>query len=224
MRSGSTLLNHLLMGHPQVIGCGERNATIRDAADLHTLAVDAYYRRRRWLRRRPYVTDQINHSRFLDDPAVLGLPHVRTVFLIRRPEAAIASMAEVFGRHYGMTLDEAMDYYEQRLVDVARLAEGHPRPELATFVTFEALVETPDTALRALSTALGLVPALTPRYRTYGFTGGSGDPSPTIHERRVVAPPPRRAVLPADRRAALEARWSATVETMTARCATIVTA
>jgi hypothetical protein len=177
MRSGSTLLHHLLLGHPDVIGCGERNATYRGPSDLRRLAVDAYYHRRELLRRRAFAVDQINHTRFLSDPALLDPPHTRALFLVRQPGPSVSSMVEVLGHHYGTTLAQAVSHYRTRLSDLERLAAGLTDPGRAFFLTYEALVNRTDAVLAALSSFLGLRPYLSARYDTYRFTGRSGDPS-----------------------------------------------
>jgi hypothetical protein len=195
MRSGSTLLHHLLISHPDVIGCGERNARYDTPKDLRRLAVDAYYRRRELLSRRTFAVDQINHTRFLANPALLSTPRTRTIFLVRDPVPTIASMVEVLGHHYGMTLEQAVSQYRTRLSDLAQLGAGLTDPARAFFLTYDALVEQTGPTLSQLSRFLQLSPGLTPGYRTFPFTGSAGDPSPTIRAGQVVRPPGRASVL-----------------------------
>lgn len=188
MRSGSSLLQHLLISHPRIFGCGERNATYGSERDLDRLAVDVYYRRRELWRRYPLLVDQINHDRFLIDESLLDHPRVCPIFLIRRPEDAVASMVDVLGRHYGMTRQQAVDYYVERLDALARYAELCRH---AFFLTYEDLLENTREILADLTTFLELKSPLVEQYQTFSFTGRSGDPSPRIHSGRVVTEPSR---------------------------------
>lgn len=123
MRSGSSLLHHLLVSHPDVIGCGERNAAYASVRDLERLRVDAYARQGGLLRVHRYVTDQINHDRFGVSEEVLTDARVRVIFLIRAPGASIASMVHVLGRLYpGVTVDGSAAYYTERLATLSRSA------------------------------------------------------------------------------------------------------
>ena len=222
MRSGSTLLHHLLLSHPDTIGCGERNATYRGPGDLRRLAVDAYYRRRQLLRRRAFAVDQINHTRFLADPALLNLPDTRAIFLIRQPGPSLSSMVEVLGHHYGTTLEQAVFHYRTRLSDLERLAGGMTSPAHAFFLTYEALVDRTDEALAGLSRFLPLSPGLTSRYDTFRFTGSAGDPSPTIHTGQIVRPLVRGPVLPAPLAADLYNIYTETRTRLRALCGAAV--
>lgn len=190
MRSGSTLLHHLLISHPEITGRGERNATYAGEQDLQRLRVDVYAHRGGLLRCHRYVTDQVNHDRFLAAEGLLNHPGVRTVFLIREPEASIASMARVLGEFYDTSAEEAVAYYGDRLATLARYARLLQTPSPAFFLTYDDLVLHTEPALQGLSAFLGLKSVLSARYRRFEFTGQRGDPSATIHSGRIV--PPKR--------------------------------
>ena len=192
MRAGSSLLHHLLISHPSFLGCGERNAAYRMPRDLDRSAVDMYYRRRQLWTRSPGFVDQINHTRFVPDRSVLQDSRLQVIFLLRRPDHAIASMADVLGRHYGMTGTQAAEYYLERVPALAADAESLDDPERAFGLTYEDLIDNTAAALEDLSHFLGLAQPLTDHYRTFTFTGKSGDPSPRIQAGRIVASEPRR--------------------------------
>jgi hypothetical protein len=65
MRPGSSLLHHILVSHPDLLGCGERNVAYDSADDLHRLQLAARRHRRAYWRRYRYLVDQINHDRFV---------------------------------------------------------------------------------------------------------------------------------------------------------------
>ena len=191
MRSGSSLLLHLLLQHPTVAGAGERNQPIREPRDLDRLAADAYIAQRRWVRRADIFVDQINHDRFLDRPAILEHPDVRTIVLFRRPEPSLASMVAVLGRHYEFDRAAAEAYYLERLDGLTRLVSALPLGS-AIALGYEALVDDTKPALRCLERYLDLEPpGLESRYPTHRFTGGAGDPSDVIRQGRVLARSPR---------------------------------
>lgn len=186
MRSGSTLLMHLLSSHPQVLGAGERNSTYTSTADLRRLAVDAAYLRRKLLRRYDWVVDQINHSRFLAAEELLDHSQVHRVFLVREPLASLASMVEVLGPLYGMTVQDAVDYYLERLPALASYARRAGDESRSFFLTYDDLVTRPAVALPLLSGFLRLRTPLSERYRCFDFTGQRGDPSPRIASGRIL--------------------------------------
>ena len=95
MRSGSTLLLHILLSHPDIAGCGEQNTPYRTVRDLHRLAITARFAQGPLLRRFRYVVDQINHDRFTPNEALLQDSRVRLLFLIREPPASLSSIVHL---------------------------------------------------------------------------------------------------------------------------------
>lgn len=228
MRSGSSLLDHLLLQHPLVAGAGERNAAYRDAGDLTRLVTDAYVAQRRLARRAAIFVDQVNHDRFLEtaflerghpgSPLLPTRDALRPIFLIRQPQPAIASMVDVLGQHYGFTLAQAIDYYQARLQSLGDLVSELPR-ERCLWIAFEDLVTTPEPILRGLEHYLDLpMPALTPTYPTHRFTGGAGDPSEVIRRGTVTPRPARTLDLPAQDAQRLENVYAATRHLLEDRC------
>lgn len=191
MRSGSTLLMHLLSSHPEILGSGERNAVYSSPNDLLRLSVSAAYARRQLFRDYRYVVDQINHDRFLASPGLLDHPQLYKIFLIREPQAALSSMVETLGRHYGLTLDEGMDYYLERLPTLARYAQAARDGSRSFFLTYDDLLTHPQRVLRHLEAFLQLRSPLSESYQRFAFTGGSGDPSERIRSGRIL--PSRRS-------------------------------
>lgn len=186
MRSGSSLLLHLLMTSSQVSGCGERNTVYRNERDLVTLAIKANYaqREKRWA---SYSVDQINHTRFVPSDDLLLHPSVYPVVLIREPRHAINSMVNVLGQHYEFGIDDAHEYYRKRistLTQYANLLREHGR--IASLTYDELVNDTPNSLLK-LKGYLGLSTELSDRYPTYDFTSIRGDPSSRILAGQIVA-------------------------------------
>ncbi len=194
MRSGSTLLMHILISHPAIIGSGERNVSYATPRDFYRLELGTRFRRQRFLSPCRYVADQVNHNRFLTDAQLLNDPRVRSIFLIREPAAALASMVEVLGPFYKMTAEDALTYYADRLAGLSHLGASLKHPGAGAFLTYDDLVHRTEPTLRSLKRFLGLDAPLSEQYRSFDFTGHRGDPSDRIRAGRILRNLPRRAV------------------------------
>lgn len=199
MRSGSTLLLHLLMGSPELLAAGERNTAYTRAADFDRLARDCFLVNRRPLGRVRYVADQLNHDHLLPDPQLILHPKARVILLARRPTPSIASIVHTFGPLYGdWPPERAAAYYVGRINTLAdyarRLNAAHRR---FTFVSYEALTAAPQPLLDRLRQDLDLVRPLSPQYRAARFTGRRGDPSARIRTGEVRPDAGRGVELPA---------------------------
>ena len=189
MRSGSTLLLHLLLTNPEIGGVGERNATYRSAIDLGRLVMTARLAGRAPLARLRYVVDQINHSKFTPDPTLFENPRVRIIFLLRRPQATIASLLELMRTHYQpWSVDQAVDYYVERLQTLAGYGDRLRQQEHAALVTYDDLTDDPPDVLTQLQSFLGTSAGFSERYGVHEFTGKRGDPGPHITSGQIGRP------------------------------------
>lgn len=180
MRCGSTLLMHLLLTHPDLIGCGERNAAYRRKVDLDKLELASRRYQHAVLRRVRYAVDQVNHDHLTPDPGLLADERVRCVFLVREPESSIRSILDLTRRFYEpWSESRAETYYTLRLQSLARLAGVIGRDRLLA-MTYEELVADTGPALRRLEAYLGLESPLQERYSLQKFTGLRGDPTARI--------------------------------------------
>jgi len=187
MRSGSTLVNHVLISHPDLSGCGELNATYGDADVLDTTRLRILRYDRSLLRPPRYFVDQINHSRMTPEPALLDDPRVRTIFLLRQPGPTLGSLVKTLGPLYGKTYDDGPDYYLERVATLAALARGLAAPSRALALSYEALLREPAAELARLTAFLALRTPLSEEYQQFDFTGRRGDPGPVIRTGRITA-------------------------------------
>ncbi|MEQ8278085.1 MAG: sulfotransferase [Deltaproteobacteria bacterium] len=186
MRSGSTLLLHLLMAHPDIMGAGERNATYASARDFDRLARDVYLVHRRAFGRTRYVADQLNHDHLIAEDTLLLHHRVCPVLLVRDPAKSIGSMVRTFESYGGWTPKRCADYYVERVDTLTRYAELLRSVGRAPLlVTYEALVDDPVATLEPVRAALELRAPFSSEYGTHRFTGVRGDPSKTIQAGRV---------------------------------------
>jgi hypothetical protein len=196
MRSGSTLLLHLLLTNSAISAAGERGAVYASKADLARLALATRIARHAPFRRLRYVADQVNHSYLTPDRRLLQDPRVRVLFLLRHPEPSIASILELYRVHYAQpwSVARAVEYYVERLEFLQMLGEGLPHEKCAALITYETLMQSPQETLQALRRFLNLRQGFSQTYRTYPFTGTHGDPGPTIRTGRIVCPQPAAQV------------------------------
>jgi hypothetical protein len=188
MRSGSTLLLHLLMTNSEVSALGERGAVYASRADLARLAIASRVERRSPFRHLRYVADQVNHNYLTPNSSLLRDPRVRILFLLRRPELTIASILELYRSHYrqAWSPSQAVDYYVERLGALAELGESLANPICAALIPYEALTDLPQDTLEALRVFLGLRQGFTQTYSTHSFTGKYGDPGPNIAAGKII--------------------------------------
>ncbi|HYR83028.1 MAG TPA: sulfotransferase [Terriglobia bacterium] len=200
MRSGSTLLLHILLTHPEIIGCGERNTPYRSSIDLDKLEIASRIAQRAPFRRVRYAIDQINHDKFTPNPDLLGDERLHCIFLIREPKATIQSIVNLSRSYYEpWTVQRAVDYYSQRLRTLAEYATRLGRRNEALALTYNDLVADTSSVLRRMESFLGLSGTLREEYTMQRFTGKRGDPSENIHVGRIVRHSSRPAVQIPDR-------------------------
>jgi hypothetical protein len=187
MRSGSTLLLHILLTHPGLISCGERNAAYHSAEDLDKLVITSRLAQRTPFSRVRYAVDQINHGRFTPNTGVFKDGRVRVIFLIRQPRATIASIVELTRCFYGAawTVEHAADYYSERLRELAALA-AELKSGRAISVDYDSLVHDTAPTLKRIEAFLDLEDPLRENYPVQRFTGKRGDPSQNIRAGRIL--------------------------------------
>jgi hypothetical protein len=184
MRSGSTLLTHILLTHPEIIGCGERNVAYRSRDDLDKLEIAARLERRSLFRPISWVADQLNHDIFTPGPELLRCDRIRCVLLLRDPHETIQSLLNLtkpFSTDW--PVERAVDYYVNRTNSLAAYAEM--LGERAMALTYADLVDRTPAALRRVESFLCLTSELPQEYTMQRFTGKRGDPSDGIRLGRI---------------------------------------
>ena len=182
MRSGSTLLAHILASHPDFVGAGETHISYQTPADLPKLVVKTCELLHRPILRGPYVVDQINHPYVTDD--VLHSERLyKCVILVREPEATLKSLMNMLK----CDETEALEAYSSRLRLLIR--HGMVLKKRAILVEYDDLVDNTEKTLDALTRFFDLETPLTPTYSTHRMTGrvsGFGDPSINIATGQII--------------------------------------
>jgi hypothetical protein len=186
MRSGSSLLVHILASNKAIVGFGEAHMNYGNGANLAEHAVRVYRRSGRVWPGGRYVLDKVLHERYGLSAPLLKAMDARTILLIRRPERALRSILELEVR-IARSDTLACQYYVDRLKAVKNLAR-ELGPERCTFLTYESLVGETSPTLQSLTSFLELEDPLTADYDLMWSTGkkGIGDPSERIKTGTVV--------------------------------------
>ena len=179
-RTGSTLVDRILGGHPQIFSAGElpdfglavvaavtrrqggpvaRDVLIAESArlDFSALGEDYLARTRPRTGRTPFFTDKLPLNFLYCGLIARALPGAQLVHVTRGPLATCLSIYKVlFDRGYPFSydLDELADYYAayRRLMDHwKRVLPGRPIE-----IEYESLVARPEQAIRDLFAALGI--------------------------------------------------------------------
>ena len=183
MRSGSTVLSHILASHPEFAGAGETHVKYRFATDLPELVLFTCQRLRKLSLKCQYVVDQINHDEYVSNEVLLSPSIHGCIILIRSPEATLKSLISLFG----WTEQVALDSYLQRMGTLAKY--GAILRDRALLVEYDDLVDDTKETLRALTEFLEVKQPFEPVYTTHSATGRYGDPSKNIVLGRVVRTP-----------------------------------
>ncbi|NEQ54701.1 MAG: sulfotransferase family protein [Leptolyngbya sp. SIO3F4] len=194
MRSGSSLLTHLLTTNPEVIGYGETHINYNDANDFKVLLKKVYWQAQdfrtlgdaRNLRmQHQYVMDKVLHNKKFLDHEFLTSEQVYAIFLLREPERSLASIADL-KPHWNQ--HDAIEYYAERmamLVEYARLINTQRR---TLVLTYEQMLDDTPKVLGTLQQFLHTQAPFTEEYKVLKTTGmrGVGDPKGNIKAGKIV--------------------------------------
>lgn len=186
MRSGSTLLSHILASNPKFAHAGKSYVRYRSSKDFKKLIVETCRRLHKIRLRATYVVDQINWSVCLTNE-IFELPLIeKCVILIREPEATLKSCMVTAAAPGlpGMQEKEALDYYINRLAELSQY--GTVLGKRALLVEYDNLVDRPEKTLATLTAFFGVDQAFSVNYRTHRMTGQDGDPSKNIQLGRII--------------------------------------
>lgn len=189
MRSGSTLLSHLLASHPEFVGAGETHLTYRTERDLPTLVLRTSELLHRPVLRESYVVDQINHP-YLSEDILKSSRIYKCIILIREPVATLKSMINLAI----WSEEEAVEIYTRRLETLEKY--GTILGPRALLLQYDELLDQTQRALDALTSFFELKTPLKPDYATHRMTKripGYGDPSPNIMAGQIIRTAPHKA-------------------------------
>ena len=185
MRSGSTLLSHILASHPNIVGAGETHVSYQTPTDLDNLVIRTGEFLHRPILRETYIVDQIVHD-YVTDEVLLTEKVCRCIILVREPESTLKSLMNLPMENE----KDALELYVRRLKTLGRYGQLIGRK--AVLLEYDDLVDHTDECLNKLTSFLGVKPPLSSTYTTHRMTGriyGFGDPSSNIKVGRVIRTP-----------------------------------
>ena len=192
MRSGSTLLTHILNTNEAITGYGETHIRYRSEGDLVRLVQDVFPTRRTVFLTR-YVMDKILHNEYLCE-SVINRNDCYFIYLIRDPTTSIRSMMRQFPTWFGpqpldreTLLAKATDHYCSRLATIEREAAQIGDKDRTMFLTYESFLGNTRRSLGAIQQSLGLSRPLSEDYELMRTTGlaHKGDPSQHIMKGKI---------------------------------------
>jgi hypothetical protein len=184
MRSGSSLLTHILATNPEIIGYGETHLKYQTEADFKALLQKVYWAVRGYQMHHTYVLDKLLHDSKLT-PEILRSPQIYMIFLVREPVATIASLLKL---KTDWTEAKALDYYIKRLGTLEQYAKISQEPQRKLFLTYSDLLERSEKSLALLRSFLQVRSPFAENYQVLPTTGfkGVGDSSDKIKAGHIV--------------------------------------
>jgi hypothetical protein len=181
MRTGSSLLVHILASHRNIMGYGETHNVYTGPEDFGATAANVYRHMRAIPGGEAYLLDKVLHEHHILHSDVLEHSSVRVLFMIRRPDTALSSMVRNVRNDVVSGAEEAYRHYVQQMEWIHQLSQGLPA-EQWTHTTYSELMQKSDAVLARIASFLELSAPLSKHYETNRYTGtpGIGDPGPHI--------------------------------------------
>lgn len=190
MRSGSTLLLHILASHPEITGFGEMHQGYKSEEDLMRLACFVKYTKRELFINERYVMDKLVQKWDVVAETFLRDPRIYFIFLTRHGREALPSMVKMYRKGRAASYDESWyaEYMAERCNMLVNDAERIPDFNRKFYLSNTELVHRTGAALQALGDFLNLQTPLNEDYSLMNTTGtaGVGDPSPYIRTGKIV--------------------------------------
>ncbi len=211
MRSGSSLMAHILASHPDFIGVGEtfcNYQTPNDFANLYITTCKILHKP--ILRRARYIVDQINHNHLVRDEVLRSDVLHSAVIMIRAPQPTLASLMKL-GEDpknilFGFGEKESLAYYLSRLEWLGGI--GQILGKRAVVLEYDNLVDRTDYTLAALTAFYGIDRPFRSQYVTHRATARLGDTSNNILAGRVIRTAVNRITINKESLAAAETAYS----------------
>lgn len=184
MRSGSSLLTHILSSNPTIVGYGETHLSYDSERDFKKLFLKVYRQNRSFNMSHRYILDKILHDQKLNQTC-LHSKNIYAIFLLREPYRTLESLLKL-KPHWDE--ENALNYYVGRLSTLEEYAKIINSKERSLFLTYEQLLEQTDSVFKALKNFLGTRENFSEEYQVLRTTGmrGIGDPSEKIKSGRII--------------------------------------
>jgi hypothetical protein len=185
MRSGSSLLTHILNSNPEIIGYGETHLEYTSEQDFKALLFRLYWRFRTLNMNHTYLLDKVLHDNKFINTDFLRSDSIRSVFLLREPQGTLPSILYIKPHH---NEDQALEYYIHRLGTLENYAKLINSQEKSLLITHEQLVNQSPLVFQSLQSHLKTHVGFSEEYQVLKTTGtrGIGDSSENIKAGRII--------------------------------------
>ncbi|MBC7999118.1 MAG: hypothetical protein IAF58_14305 [Leptolyngbya sp.] len=195
MRSGSTLLTHILNSNPEIVGYGETKVEYLKHDSLNNLLKKnaEFFGKNRLSE--TFVMDKIVHDELFVDLSILKRPDVHCIFLLREPGRSVSSITKMYREILPNLLNgfvggetDALEYYRRRLDKMSHLAEATENSQHCYFITFDQLIEKTEIVFAELKNFLEVQHEFSETYDLHRGTGvpGTGDYSQSIKQGKII--------------------------------------
>ncbi len=194
MRSGSSLLVHLLNSHPLILGYGETVISYNKVDSLsHLVSKVAYFFSKNRITE-TYILDKVAHDELFEQQSLLKRKDVYCLFLLRNAEKTLPSITNMYVNVYPKIFPgyvagevEALDYYSKRLENLVELAQVADSKERSLFISYDQLINRTEEVFDALHQWLNIENTFKDTYDVHRATGvpGVGDFSDAIRSGKI---------------------------------------
>jgi hypothetical protein len=191
MRSGSSLLTHLIASSKEVYAYGETHTTYHCDESFNDLICKIRLTLKALIgfKDRKIYLDKVLHNSLLriDNISLIKDMNAKIIFLLRSPKDTVNSLIKTFS----MEPEKAFNYYNHRLNylnDLTSLTDSYPH---TYYLNYEDLVEKTDDQLHALTSYLKLKEKINNYYKMLpkAGKGGVGDIGKNIFKGVVIKMP-----------------------------------
>lgn len=190
MRSGSSLLTHILNTNPEVLGFGETFTQYSSEKDFYQLMAEVHFTLRQFRVSETYLLDKILHDRIhghglINNSDILKSDKTFVIFLIREPESSLASMIKLM---QNLNQEKALDYYTGRLLSLENYAKLIDNKDRCFLLTYDQLCHQTESVLKRLQEFLNVQHAFSEQYQILRTTGRKyvGDSSSKIQAGKIM--------------------------------------
>jgi hypothetical protein len=194
MRSGSSLLTHILNSNPEIIGYGETHLQYSSEANFKNLILKVYWQAQEFRKiqhlknlnmNHQYVMDKVLHNNKFLNNNFLNSENIYGLFLIREPQRSLTSILDL-KPHWDEV--KALKYYVERLKMLENYAKVINTKKRSFFMTHDQLLNHTDLVFEALKNFLETKKGFSEEYEILKTTGmrDVGDHRGNIKAGRIV--------------------------------------
>jgi len=193
MRSGSSLLTHLLISNPEIEGFGESKICWSTRKDFDHLMTRVSYNRKNFKMNERFVLDKMLHNRLVSHLDILNDERLKIIFLLREPVRTLISHLSILKNENERS---ALLYYQQRLSFLLKCAEFVGSQERSLFFTYDELINQTEIVFKKIESFIDLKYPISTNYMITKHTGvkNIGDSSEYIKSGKILKTPVNKKI------------------------------